>query len=210
METKKRTFEDLPPEQKAEVEARKAASKVKYERVHKECQLRRDKRKAFRAKCHEGGQYLKQFSKEETILGSFGINGDFGIGFAFVPDRSVAARDGFTAYKGAFCIKAPHDEFKNHVVIGLCGYRLKNDIKDWIVSIEIPSIMADLEFGPADEAIGHILSAKVLLLDKSLPQRLVNYYTAVYKQNAEKAKKKPASLPNLDLDKLAKALADKR
>ena len=206
METQKRTFEDLTPEMKAEVEARKTASKVKYEQVHKLCQIRRDKRKAFRAKCHEGSQYLKQFTKEETILGGFSINGDFGIGFVFVPDKTIAARDGFRAYKGAFCVKAPHDDFKNHVVLGLCGYRIQNDVKNWLIEIEVPLITAGVDFGPAIEAIGHILSAKVLLQDKSLPQRLINYYTAIYRQQTEK-RAKPAPLPNVDLDKLAKALS---
>ena len=206
METQKRTFEDLTPEMKAQVEARKIASKVKYEQVHKLCQIRRDKRKAFRAKCHEGSQYLKQFTKEETIFGGFEINGGFGIGFAFVPDKTTAARDGFRAYKGAFCVKAPHDGFKNHVVLGLCGYRIQNDIKNWLIEIEVPLVTADVGFRPVIEAIGHVLSAKILLQDKSLPQRLINYYTTVYRQQAEKVQK-PAPLPNIDLDKLARALS---
>jgi hypothetical protein len=209
METTRRTFDDLSPEVKAEIVARKEASKIKYERVHNECRVRREKRKAFRAKCHEGAQYLKQFSKDEMVLGSFGVSGDFGLGFVFVPDKSTTARDGFLAYKGAFCVKAPHDDFRNHVVLGLCGHRLKNDARAWIINIEIPKITVELGFGPVNEAIGNILSAKVLLLDKALPQRLVNYYFAIYKQKADETKKKNSAVPSLDLDKLAKALAAK-
>lgn len=176
---------------KKKIQERIEVSKAKYQALRAEQQRKVEKRKAFKAKCHEGNQFLKQWDTEAYSEGQMELNGDFTVYYVLVPFPDMAAsREGFTVCKSAYAVKAPTDKFKKHVGSGLCGYRIKHG-SGYTATIEVPTHLIKAKSGYVIEALECIIKSRILLMAPEIPQRMINFIHGPVMRDAENEDKKP-------------------
>jgi len=169
----------LPEEQQKKIAASIQDSLAKYEEIRAINKIQMGKRKAFKARYHEGNEFLKKGYKDNHLFGVFGLGGGFAVSYVLVPMEVQTEEKDFVDCVLGYSIKAPTDDYREHIAKGLCGYQIKHTSK-YSIPMRIPKLMLELVQAKCDTSILHTtiihtLKANIYLQVPGTPKRLANH-----------------------------------